>query len=145
MLPLEVAVFSERANPSPIPPPPSLDPSPFPSTHQVRQGWKTEQKLKQPAWEEFLAVCRVLRRYNALHDVPVGEDAKPGVKKDEDVMFEGGDVSEIEAALEGGERGRIRKTEPKPTSFGRMLGAINAENELWMALVLTRCDSTLST
>lgn len=28
--------------------------------------------------------------------------------------------------------------EPKPTAFGRMVGAINAENELWMALVLTR-------
>lgn len=27
-----------------------------------------EQKLKQPAWEEFLAVCRVLKRYNALED-----------------------------------------------------------------------------
>jgi len=36
--------------------------------NQVRQGWKTEQKLKQPAWEEFLAVCRVLRRYDALKD-----------------------------------------------------------------------------
>lgn len=38
---------------------------------QVRQGWKTEQKLKQPAWEEFLAVCRVLRRYDALKDEEV--------------------------------------------------------------------------
>lgn len=45
----------------------------MPSIGQVRQGWKTEQKLKQPAWEEFLAVCRVLRRYDALkdEDVPV--------------------------------------------------------------------------
>lgn len=31
-----------------------------------------------------------------------------------------------------------RAGEPKPTAFGRMVGSINAENELWMALVLTR-------
>ena len=86
---------------------------------QVRQGWKTEQKLKQPAWEEFLAVCRVLRRYDALEDV------------------EQDDEEEAEASGEGA-GGRI---EPKPTAFGRMLGAINAENQLWMALVLTRCGT----
>lgn len=40
---------------------------------QVRQGWKTEQKLKQPAWDEFLAVCRVLKRYDALKDAEVSK------------------------------------------------------------------------
>lgn len=34
--------------------------------------------------------------------------------------------------------------EPKPTAFGRMVGSINAENELWMALVLTRYIVKLS-
>lgn len=34
--------------------------------------------------------------------------------------------------------GEKKAAEPKPTAFGRMVGSINAENELWMALVLTR-------
>ncbi|CAN0007223.1 unnamed protein product [Pylaiella littoralis] len=93
---------------------------------QVRQGWKTEQKLKQPAWEEFLAVCRVLRRYDALKDEEV--QAKPGGEK------ESGDGL---AADSDNDKEPIA-TEPKPTAFGRMIGSINAENELWMALVLTR-------
>lgn len=67
----------------------------------MRQGWKLEQKLKQPAWDEFLAICRVLTRYEALEDKGDGAG-------------------------------------PKPTAFGRMIGAINSDNELWMALVLTR-------
>ncbi|CAN0244773.1 unnamed protein product, partial [Ectocarpus fasciculatus] len=101
---------------------------------QVRQGWKTEQKLKQPAWDEFLAVCRVLKRYDALKDVQESKDASG----EEDGAAASG------AADGGGDqkadpkRGKKKPGEPKPTAFGRMVGSINAENELWMALVLTR-------
>lgn len=51
----------------------------------------------------------------------------------------------VEEVVSGGsgKRKKKKKTkkkagEPKPTAFGRMVGSINAENELWMALVLTR-------
>ncbi|CAM9125924.1 unnamed protein product, partial [Hapterophycus canaliculatus] len=99
---------------------------------QVRQGWKMEQKLKQPAWEEFLAVCRVLKRYDALEDQEEAQEASVG-----------DEAAGEEVAEAGGSGGsKMRKTkaagEPKPTSFGRLVGSINAENELWMALVLSR-------
>lgn len=82
----------------------TIVPSPPPPLYvvlQVRQGWKIERKLKQPAWDEFLAICRVLMRYDALKDKDDGQG-------------------------------------PTPTAFGRLVGAINADNQLWMALVLTR-------
>ncbi|CAB1119197.1 unnamed protein product [Ectocarpus sp. CCAP 1310/34] len=99
------------------------------------QGWKTEQKLKQPAWDEFLAVCRVLKRYDALKDAEVSTDASGE---------EDGAAASGAAAESGGDkkadskRAKKKWGEPKPTAFGRMVGSINAENELWMALVLTR-------
>lgn len=99
--------------------PPNGNPSLFFYASKVRQGWKTEKKLKQPAWEEFLAVCRVLRRYGALKEA------------DDDV--------ETEEVTYEGSHGGFGLREPKPTAFGRMLGAINTDNELWMALILTRC------
>lgn len=102
-----------RSTSDPLRLPPLLLTNVF-AAEKVRQGWKTEQKLKQPAWEEFLAVCRVLKRYGALEDV--------------------------RQSAPGGEGGSEDRVEPKPTAFGRMLGAINADNELWMALVLTRLD-----
>ncbi|CAM9657609.1 unnamed protein product, partial [Ectocarpus sp. 13 AM-2016] len=102
---------------------------------QVRQGWKTEQKLKQPAWDEFLAVCRVLKRYDALKDAEVSADAsgeEDGAAASEAAAESGGDKKA------DSKKGKEKWGEPKPTAFGRMVGSINAENELWMALVLTR-------
>lgn len=74
--------------------------------------------MKQPAWEEFLAVCRVLKRYEALRDA--------------------GDEGEATSSDGVGGGAAVGEVEPKPTAFGRLVGAINAENELWVALVLTR-------
>ncbi|CAM9543848.1 unnamed protein product [Chrysoparadoxa australica] len=61
----------------------------------VREGWKKQRKLKEPAWEEFQAVTRVLQHYEALD-------------KDH-----------------------------QPTPLGDLVGAINGDNELWLALVLS--------
>ncbi|CAM9848447.1 unnamed protein product [Ascophyllum nodosum] len=103
---------------------------------QVRNGWKTERKLKQPAWDEFLAVCRVLRRYGALEDVARGRSASldPSARP----IASGDDKGEDEAGGVEVGVGATGMSEPKPTAFGRLLGAINSENELWMALILTR-------
>lgn len=72
-----------------------------------------------------MAVCRVLKRYDALEDVQQDEE-------------------EAETGGEGSVESRGGRIEPKPTAFGRMLGAINAENQLWMALVLTRYVTCLT-
>jgi superfamily II RNA helicase len=66
-----------------------------------QEGRRLGRRLKQPAWEAFLAMVDVLCEYGALS--PVGPN-------------------------------------PQPTPLGDVIGAINAENELWLALVLT-CTS----
>ncbi|KAG5189437.1 hypothetical protein JKP88DRAFT_353078 [Tribonema minus] len=80
---------------------------------QVRNGWRSELKFRQPAWDDFVSITRVLIRYGALLPEDLSQES---------------DVEDV---------GSNEKLRLRSTAFGDLVGGINADNELWLALVLT--------
>jgi hypothetical protein len=100
---------------------------------QVRNGWKTEQKYRQPAWDDFMAITRVLQRYGALEYVRQQPTATDTDSTDADTA-----ISATSSALdELLDEDNTSNMQLRPTQFGDLVGGINSDNELWLALVLT--------
>ncbi|CAM9584159.1 unnamed protein product, partial [Discosporangium mesarthrocarpum] len=110
---------------------------------KVRTGWKAEQKMKQPAWDEFIACCRSKHRINTPNSEIINYHLEASFSFDKypspnprsnsrsNPPFLSRRVLTLYGALEG------TPENPNPTGFGELVASINAENELWMALVLT--------
>jgi DSHCT (NUC185) domain len=95
---------------------------------QVRNGWKTEQKYRQPAWDDFMAITRVLQRYGALEYV-----RQQPTDADTDTATDA-TTSALDELLDEDNSSNMQL---RPTPFGDLVGGINSDNELWLALVLT--------
>jgi DSHCT (NUC185) domain len=98
---------------------------------QVRNGWKTEQKYRQPAWDDFMAITRVLQRYGALEYVRQQTYTDSDTDSDATVSAT---TSALDELLDEDNSSNMQL---RPTQFGDLVGGINSDNELWLALVLT--------
>ena len=95
---------------------------------QIRNGWKTEQKYRQPAWDDFMAITRVLQRYGAL------EYVRQSTNTNTDSDVTSSSTSALDDLLNDDNTSNMLL---RPTQFGDLVGGINSDNELWLALVLT--------